>query len=96
MVPTDKLASAQASIRAASEVGAAKVPEASLYLRFAEEEQAKGNSQVAAGEAAQAAMSFKRASADAELALSLAREATAKNEASAAVTALQTGPSGAK
>jgi hypothetical protein len=95
-VPTEKLASSQAAIRAAAEVGAQKVPEASLYLRFAEEEQAAGNVQVAAGKTAEAAVSFKRASADAELALGLAREATAKNEAKVAATALQTGQTGAK
>lgn len=90
-VPTEKLGASQAAIRAAAEVGAEKVPEASLYLRFAEEELAQGKSLVAAGEEDKAAVAFRRASADAELALGLAREATARNEAKAAVSALQPG-----
>jgi hypothetical protein len=89
--PTDRLAASQAAIRAAAEVGASSVPDASLYLRFAQEEQERGNTLVAAGENAKAAAAFRRASADAELALALAREAHAKNEAQAAKAALQTG-----
>jgi hypothetical protein len=88
-VPTERLGASQAAIRAADEVGAAQVPEASLYLRYAEEELATGKKLVAAGENEQAGMAFRRASADAELALALAREATARNEAKAATGALQ-------
>jgi Domain of unknown function (DUF4398) len=95
-VPTERLGAAQAAIRSAAEVGAEKVPQASLYLRYAEEEEAQGKKLVAAGENDQASVSFRRASADAELALSLAREATARNEATTATTALQAGTNGVK
>jgi Domain of unknown function (DUF4398) len=90
-VPTERLASSQAAIRAASEVGAGSVPDASLYLRFAQEEQEQGKNFVSAGENDKAAAAFRRASADAELALALAREANAKNEAKTAAAALQSG-----
>lgn len=95
-IPTERLGAAQAAIRSAAEVGAEKVPQASLYLRYAEEEEAQGKKLVAAGENEQAGVSFRRASADAELALSLAREATARNEAITATTALQAGTNGIK
>jgi hypothetical protein len=95
-VPTERLASSQAAIRAATEVGAGGVPDASLYLRFAQEEQEQGKNFIAAGENDKAAAAFRRASADAELALALAREANAKNEAKTAAAALQAGTTGAK
>jgi hypothetical protein len=95
-VPNDRLASSQSAIRAASEVGAGGVPDASLYLRFAQEEQEQGKNLIAAGENDKAAAAFRRASADAELALALAREANAKNEAKTAAAALQAGTAGAK
>lgn len=95
-VPTDRLAASQAAIRTASEVGAERVPDASLYLRFAQEEQEQGRSFIAAGENEKAAVAFHRASADAELAIALARQAGARNEAKAAADALQAGSSGAR
>lgn len=89
-VPTETLGASQAAIRAAAEVGAANVPEASLHLRFAEEQLALGKKHVAAAENDKAMAAFRKASADAELALALARQSKAKQEAGAAAAELQT------
>ncbi len=75
-------------MRAATEVGAENSPQASLYLRLAQEELEQGKQLVAAGENEKAAVAFRRSSADAELALALARDSTAQQEAKAATEAL--------
>ena len=72
-------------IRVAEEVGAAKIPQASLHLQLAKEglELAKGLA--AKGEKKKAASMLLRAEADAELAVALSREDAEKSEARAAV-----------
>jgi len=87
-VPTERLAASQAAVRAAAEVGAENNPQASLYLRYAQEELEQGKQLVAAGENDKAAVAFRRSSADAELALALARTSQAEREAKTAVDAL--------
>lgn len=72
-------------IRAAEEVGAASVPQASLHLQMARESLAKAQKLAAAGEKAQADSLLMRAEADAELAVALSREDAEKSEARAAV-----------
>src|SRR5215470_7457962 len=87
-VPTERLAASQAAVRAAAEVGAENNPQASLYLRYAQEELEQGKQLVAAGENDKAAVAFRRSSADAELALALARASQAEREAKTAIDAL--------
>jgi regulator of protease activity HflC (stomatin/prohibitin superfamily) len=72
-------------IRAAEEVGAAKVPQASLHLQLAKEELALAKALSAKGEKEKAASMLLRAEADAELAIALSREDAEKTEAKAAV-----------
>ena len=72
-------------IRAAEEVGAAKVPQASLHLQLAKEELGKAKQLAANGEKAQAKSMLTRAEADSEMAVALAREEAEKVEALAAV-----------
>jgi hypothetical protein len=72
-------------IRAAEEVGAAGVPQASLHLQMAKESLAKAQKLAKNGEKAQADSLLMRAEADAELAVALSREDAEKSEASAAV-----------
>jgi type IV pilus biogenesis protein CpaD/CtpE len=72
-------------IRAAEEVGAAKVPQASLHLQLAKEELALAKALSAKGEKEQAASMLLRAEADAELAVVLSHEDAEKTEAKAAV-----------
>jgi len=72
-------------IRAAEEVGAAKVPQASLHLQMAKEELELAQGLSAKGEKEEAASMLLRSEADAELAVALSREDAEKLEARAAV-----------
>lgn len=83
--PTQKLADAEAAYRSARELGADKKTEAQLSLKLAEEELEAARAQMKAGEHRRADSTLLRAKADAELALSLAREQDAKNEAAKAI-----------
>ena len=75
----------QAAIRAAGEVGAASVPRASLHLQLAKEESEKAKLLADSGDKERAASLLLRAEADAELAVTLAREDAERTEANAAV-----------
>ena len=72
-------------IRAAEEVGAAKIPQASLHLQLAKEELELAKGLAAKGEKKKAASMLLRAEADAELAVALSRGDAEKSEARAAV-----------
>ena len=72
-------------IRAAEEVGAAKVPQASLHLQLAKEELELARGLAAKKEEKKAASMLLRAEADAELALALSRGDAEKSEAQEAV-----------
>ena len=76
--------SSAAAIRAAEEMGAASVPRASLLLQLAKEESAKAQALTAAGDTEEAASMQKRAEADGNLAVTIAR---AEGERAAAATA---------
>jgi len=73
------------AIRAADEVGAAKVPQAALHLQLAKEEleQAKGLAEKGKKEEAEGMLL--RADADAELSVSLSHQEAAKMEAEQAL-----------
>jgi len=71
-------------IRAAEEVGAAKVPQASLHLQLAKEELELAKGLAAKDEKMKAASMLLRAEADAELAVALSRGDAEKSEARAA------------
>ena len=88
-VPEAQMASSEGAIRGAREVGAERVPAASLHLRLAEEEMTKAKAKMAEGDNAAAALLLERSRADAELALSLTREAAAVAEATAVVTRVE-------
>jgi len=83
-VPTEKLTAAEASMRAAKEVGAGSVPQAELHLKLAEEQVQLARKLSADGENERAAQLLLRAKADAELALALARNAQAEKSLEAA------------
>lgn len=72
-------------IRAAEEVGAAKVPQASLHLQLAKEELELAKGLSVKGEKDEAASMLTRSEADAELAVALSREDAEKSEAQAAL-----------
>jgi hypothetical protein len=82
-VPAERLASAEAAVRGATEVGAEATPQASLHLKMARDQIAEARRLIAAGDAERADWSLMRAQADAELALTLARETEARAKANA-------------
>ncbi len=75
----------KSAIRAAEEVGATKLPSASLYLQLAKEELERAKGLAAEGEKEQAASLLTRAEADAELAITLSHEQAEKTEAENAI-----------
>lgn len=80
-VPAKQLADAEASIRAAREVGAENTPDAALQLKMANDRLARAQALSAEGENESAALLLKEAEADAELALLLARKEEAQSRA---------------
>jgi hypothetical protein len=73
------------AIRAAEEVGASKVPSASLYLQLAKEELENAKVLAAKGDKEQAESMLSRAQADGELAVALSRGDADKKEATQAI-----------
>lgn len=91
-VPTQRIADAQAAERSAREMGAADQPGAKLHLKLAQEQIAKAKSYVKDGENKKADMLLVRATKDAELAMALARELTAKVDLQDAVVDKEEAP----
>ena len=87
--PNEKEASSAAAIRAASEVGAAQVPQAALYLKLAQEQLEKAKAQMNDGDNQAAGYTLLRAQADADLALSLARENKTRADADQVIAKVQ-------
>ncbi len=79
--PTEKMANTTAAVRAAEEVGGNKEPQAALHLKLAEEQLEQAKKLMAEEDNKRADYILMRADADAELAVALAREASAKAEA---------------
>jgi hypothetical protein len=88
-MPADRLASAEAGIRGAQEVGADSVPQASLHLKMARDQVAQAKNLSESGDNERATLVLARAETDAELALALARENVARGEANAVLTQIQ-------
>ena len=88
-VPQDKFAASQGSIRAAEELGADQVPQASLYLQYAREQAQEAHQLFDKGEDMRAVSLLKRAEADAQLALAITRAEPVKAEAAEAEKKLQ-------
>ena len=77
------------AIRAAEEVGAAKVPSASLYLQLAKEELEKAKILASQGHKDQSESMLSRAQNDAELAIALSHADADKIEAEKALERVQ-------
>jgi hypothetical protein len=88
-LPADRLASAEAGIRGAHEVGAESVPAAALHLKMARDQVALAKALSRDGDGDRAALVLARAEADAELALALTREEAARAEAGAVLAQVQ-------
>ena len=87
--PTDTLARSHAAVRGAQVSGAEQNPSAALHLRLAQEQLDLGKKKMAEGENDRARYLFLRAEADADVALNVAREAQAKQEAAQTMQQLQ-------
>ncbi|MFO0569682.1 MAG: DUF4398 domain-containing protein [Polyangiaceae bacterium] len=87
--PTERVTSVTAAVRAAEVGGAPSNPEASLVLKRASEGLTRAKALMEDGKNEEATAVLERAEADADLALTLAREASAKAEAQAAVDQLK-------
>lgn len=78
--PTQPLADAEAADRSAQELGANSVPAAQLHLKLAQQQTTTARALMKDGENKRAEAMLMRAKADAELALSLAKEQKAKGD----------------
>jgi len=87
--PEARIASSEGAIRGAQEAGAGSVPEATLHLKLAQEQRDQAIQLVKSGDNHRAEMLLARAEADAELAVALAREASARAEADKASETVQ-------
>lgn len=88
-IPHEQLASSQASIRAAEEVGANKYPTAKLHLRFAKDQVDRAKALIADDETEEAKLVLQRAQADADLAIAITKENAVRAEAQQALSQVQ-------
>jgi hypothetical protein len=87
--PTQSLADAESAERSAAELGAASQPKAQLHLQLAQDQIAQANVAIKNGDNERANGLLLRARSDAELAIALTRDQTAK--AGAQQAAVQSG-----
>jgi hypothetical protein len=80
-VPADKLAKSQAAIRSARELGADRVAPAAVHLKVANDQLDIARRLLADGDNERAEYVLMRAEADAEAAIALTQETTARAEA---------------
>ncbi|MFO0735853.1 MAG: DUF4398 domain-containing protein [Labilithrix sp.] len=79
--PTERLASTEAAIRSAKELGAQNDPQAGLHVKLAEEQMQSAKALIREDENKRADLVLQRASSDAELAVMITKERAAKSEA---------------
>jgi hypothetical protein len=91
-LPADRVASAESAVRAAKEVGSDQVPKAQLMVKLAEDQIQRAKKLADEGDTEEATSLLTRATADAELALALAREEQARAAASKPPQAAPPGP----
>jgi hypothetical protein len=94
--PTERMATAEAAIRGAQELGATRLPRASLHLKLAQEHSAKAQQLMEDGYNETAELSLRRAQADAELAIALTKEQAASERAKQAEARLEQAKAAAK
>lgn len=79
--PTERLASTEAAIRSAKELGAQNDPQAALHVKLADEQVQTAKALMKDDKNKRADLVLQRASSDAELAVMQMRERSAKTEA---------------
>jgi hypothetical protein len=72
--PTERMATTEAAIRGAQELGAGSLPRAALHLKLAQEQSDKARQFMEDGDNELAELTLRRAQADAELAIALTKE----------------------
>jgi hypothetical protein len=82
--PSDRLASAEAAARSARELGADREPKAQYHLKLASEQIDQAKKLMADGDNKRADLILQRANSDAELSVMLAKENSARNDATTA------------
>jgi len=87
--PTERLNTTQGAIRGATEVGAEQIPRAALHLKLAQEQTDKARQQMDEDDNELADQNLRRAQADAELAIAIARETQSVQQADEAEAELQ-------
>jgi len=87
--PTERLNTTQGAIRGATEVGAEQIPRAALHLKLAQEQTDKARQQMDEDDNELADQNLRRAQADAELAIAIARETQSVQKADEAEAQLQ-------
>jgi hypothetical protein len=88
-VPNERMTQTQASVRGAEEVGAQRVAPAALHLQYARDQIRQAQALIDDGEFERASYTLDRARADAELAISLAKEQPLRIEAERALRQVQ-------
>jgi hypothetical protein len=89
--PTERLVAAQSAMRAAKEVGTSGVPQAQLHAQLAQEQLEKAERLIKDGDNERAERLLQRATADAELALAMSRQAAAQQAADQAEAQIKNG-----
>jgi hypothetical protein len=89
-VPESQLVGAKSSVSAAQAVGAEQEPKAALHLKLARDEIEMAETLINEGDNEQAREALDRARLDADLSLSLTREATTRLEAQKALEKVDT------
>lgn len=87
--PEAQMASSEGAIRGANEAGAQNVPAATLYVRLAQEQRQTALKMIKDGDNDRARYVLARSEADAELAIALARQARAEQDAAQAHQSVQ-------
>lgn len=87
-VSPDRIAAPKAKIAAAEEAGAKENPDASLHLKLANDQYERATKMMKEGDEERAERMLERASADAELALELARLDTTRGQANDAMKSI--------
>jgi hypothetical protein len=88
-IPGDKLVRSNAAIRSAEEMNAGQVPSAAHHLRLAQEQLNAAKRLLQKGNVKTAGDLLLRSEADAEVAMNLAREANAKQDAMQTIQAVR-------
>ena len=87
--PTHQLTESKAAVRAAEEVGAEKAPQAALHLKLARDQVDQAEALIREEENDEASLVLKRAEADAELAIALAKAQQERDAADETMNKIQ-------